>query len=200
MHIDQGPTPRKQRTILPIQKHHARHNPHIMLPAMAELMPPFALDDFGFVDLVDSPKVGVGFVEENGLEDVLIVFNGGFVCAVVLTELVLVIGAIKRHFDLLHVFGVGVRVIHWSVAAGFAVLAFLLVFGESDLLFLLFVLWLGAELGVEAGFVVFLEVLAVGVGDGDVVEEAGTAEDEALFPGGGLAENFEGVVCENAHH
>jgi len=150
-------------------------------------VPPFTLDDLGFVDLVDSPEVGVGFVEEDGLEDMLVVFDGCFVCAVVLSKLVLVVSAVESHFDLVHIFGVGMRVIHWSIAAGFAILPFLFILGERDLLFLLFVLWFGAEIGVKAGLVVFLEIFTVGVGDGDVVEEAGATEDEALFPGCCLA-------------
>jgi len=199
MHIDQRPTPRKERVILPIQEHHSRYNPYIMLPSVAQLVPPFTLDDLGFVDLVDSPEVGVGFVEEDGLEDMLVVFDGCFVCAVVLSKLVLVVCAVEGHFDLPHVFGIRVRVVHWSVSAGFAILAFLFVFGKGDLLFLLFILWLGAEVRAEAGLVVFLEIFAVRVGDSDVVEEAGATEDEALFPGCCLAHDLECVVGEDAH-
>lgn len=162
-------------------------------------MPPFTLDDLGFIDLFDSPEVGMGFVEEDGLKDMLVVFDGCFVCAVVLSELVLVVCAVESHFDLLHIFGVGMRVIHWSVAAGFTTFAFLFILGEGDLLFLLFVLWFGAEVRAEARLVVFLEIFAVGVGDGDVVKEAGATEDEALFPGCCLAQDLECVVGEDAH-
>ena len=49
------------------------------------------------------------------------------------------------------------------------------------------------------GFVVLLEVLGVGVSDGDVVEEFGASEDESFAPGGGFAEEFEGVVGEDTH-
>ena len=170
-----------------------------MLPAMAQLVPPFPLDDGGRVDLIDGPEVGVAVVEEDGLKDVILVGDGGFGGIVVEAELVLVVCAVEGHFDFGHVFGVGVRVVHGSEAWGFAVGAFALVFGEGDLVFLLFVLWFGAQVGVEVGFVVLLEVVGVGVGDCDVVEEFGAAEDEFFAPGGGFAEEFEGVVGEDTH-
>lgn len=46
----------------------------------------------------------------------------------------------------------------------------------------------------------FLEIRAVGMRDGDVVVETGAAEHEALFHAGGLAEELEGVVREDAHY
>lgn len=49
-------------------------------------------------------------------------------------------------------------------------------------------------------FVVLLEVVGVGVGDCNVVKEFGAAEDEFLAPGGGFAEEFEGVVGEDTHY
>ena len=142
---------------------------------MTELVPPFAFYDFGRIDLIDGPEVGVAFVEEDGLEDVVVVGDGGFVGVVIHPELVLVVCAVEGHFDFLHVFGVGVRVVHGSETGWFAIWAFAFVFGEGDLFFLLFVLGFGAEVGVEMGFVVLLEVLGVGVGDGDVVEEFGAS-------------------------
>ena len=48
----------------------------------------------------------MGFVEEDGLEDVVVVGDGGFVGVVIQAELVLVVGAVECHFNLLHVFGV----------------------------------------------------------------------------------------------
>ena len=170
-----------------------------MLPAVAELVPPFSLYDGGRVNLIDGPEVGVAGVEEDGLEDVIVVGDGGFVCVVIHAELVLVVCAVEGHFDFVHVFGVGVRVVHGSVAWWFAIWTFAFVFGEGDLVFLLFVFGFGAEVGVEVGFVVLLEVLGVGVGDGDVVEEFGASEDESFAPGGGFAEEFEGVVGEDTH-
>ena len=141
----------------------------------------------------------MSFVEEDGLEDVLIVRDGSFVGGVVHAELMLVVCAVEGHFDFLHVFGVGVGVVHGSVAAGFAVLAFFFVFGKGDLLFLLLVLGFGAEVGVEVGFVILGKVFAVGVGDGDVVEEVRSAEDELFSPGSGFAEELKSIVGENAH-
>lgn len=149
--------------------------------------------------MIDGPEVGVAVVEEDGLEDVILVGDRGFGGIVVHAELVLVVCAVEGHFDFRHVFGVRVRVVHGSVAWGFAVWALALVFGKGDLVFLLFVLWFGAEVGVELGFVVLLKVFRVGVGDGDIVKEFGASEDELFAPGGGFAEEFEGVVGEDAH-
>lgn len=110
----------------------------------------------------------------------------------------LVVCAVEGHFDLVHVFRVGMGVVHGAVAGGFVVRPGLLVLGEGDGVGLLFGFGRGAELVAEAGFVVLLEVVAVGVGDGDVVEEFGAAEHEAFFPGGGFAEELFGVVGEDA--
>ena len=198
MHIHERPTPREPGPSPSIEEHHPWHDTDVVLPPVPQLVPPFAADDLVRVDLVDGPEIAVVFVEEDGLEDVVLVVDGGFVGAVVLPELVLVVGAVEGHFDLLHVFRVGVRVVHGSVTRGFAVLTGLLVFGEGDLVFLLFVLGAGAEVGVEAGFVVGFEVFAVGVGDGDIVEEFGAAEDEVLAPARGFAEDGFRVVGEDA--
>lgn len=46
----------------------------------------------------------------------------------------------------------------------------------------------------------FLEVRAVGVRDCDVVEELGATEHEALPVGGGLAEDLERIVGQDAHY
>lgn len=186
MHVDQRPAACEPCAVLAIDEHHAWHNADVMLPTMTKLMPPFAFYDLGLVDLVDGPEVFVVFVEEDGLEDVLVVGYGRFVCVMVHAELMLVVGAVERHLYFLHVFWVGVGVVHWSVTTWLAILTLLFVFGEGNLLLLLLVLWFGAEFGVEVGLVVFREVFAVGVGDGDVVEEMGATEDELLTPGGGL--------------
>ena len=87
-----------------------------MLPAMTELVPPFSLDDSRRVDLIDGPEVGVSIIEEDGLEDVIFVGDGGFGGIVVHAELVLVVCAVEGHFDFRHVFGIGVRVVHGSEA------------------------------------------------------------------------------------
>ena len=111
-----------------------------MLPAMAELMPPLLLDDLVPVDVVPGPQVLVVLVEEDALEDVCFVGDGRLVRArlllVLLAELVLVVGAVERHFYLLGVLGVRVRVVHGPEAAGFAVVAVGLVPGEGQLAFL----------------------------------------------------------------
>ena len=111
---------------------------------MAELVPPFPFDYFVRVDLIDGPEVGVAIVEEDGLEDVVVVGDGGFVGVVIHTELVLVICAVESHFDLLHIFGIGVRVVHGSETGWFSIWTFAFVLGEGDLVFLLFVLGFGA--------------------------------------------------------
>ena len=170
-----------------------------MLPAMAELMPPFSLYDSRRVDLIDGPEVGVSVIEEDRLEDVVVVGDGGFGGIVVHAELVLVVCAVEGHFNFGHVFGVGVCVVHGSVAWWFAVWAFAFVFGEGNLVFLLFVFGFGAQVGAELGFVVLLEVFGVGVGDGDVVKEFSASEDEFFAPGGGFAQEFERVVGEDTH-
>ena len=106
VHVDQRPAPGEPGAVLAVDEHHPRHDADVMLPAMAELMPPLAFDDFRFVDLVDGPKVFVSFIEEDGLEDVLLVGHGRFVRVMVHAELVLVVSAVKGHFYLCHIFGV----------------------------------------------------------------------------------------------
>ena len=43
-----------------------------MLPPMAQLMPPFPLDDLALVDLVNGPQVAIRLIKENGLKDVML--------------------------------------------------------------------------------------------------------------------------------
>lgn len=50
-----------------LEKHHTWHDADVMLPAVAELMPPVELDDFGLIDAVDGPKITLSFIEEDGL-------------------------------------------------------------------------------------------------------------------------------------
>lgn len=138
----------------------------------------------------------VALVEENGLEDVILVRHGGDLCIVLCPELVLVVGAVKGHFNLGGFLGIGMGVVHWSEAGRFAVLALgdFFGFGEFDLVFFGFGFGFCTEGWVEVGFVGGLEIGAVGVGDCDVVVEFGAAEDEFFFPGCGFSQEFFCVV------
>ena len=73
MHINESPTAREPSPITAIEEHHPGDDADVVLPSVTELMPPFAADDFVRVDLVDGPEVLVVFVEEDGLEDVVLV-------------------------------------------------------------------------------------------------------------------------------
>lgn len=206
VHVHQRPRARESGVRVAagtVDEHHVRDHPDIVLPAVAELVPPFAFDDFGFVDVVDGPEVGMRFVQEDGLEDVVFVRHGRFVGGGrggrVLTELVLVVGAIEGHLDLPHVFFVAVGVVHRSVSARFVLRSWFLVLGECDLLFLLFGLGLGAEFIAVYGLKVLLEVGAVGMGDGDVVKEFGAAKNEAFFPIRGFVQEFLRIIGKDAH-
>lgn len=114
-------------------------------------------------------------------------------------KLVLVVRAVEAHFDLLRIRGVGMRVIHWTIAGGLVVDTFGFVLGEGNLLFLGFRLRFGAEGGVKLGLVDVIEVGGVAVGDGDVIVEAGASKDEFLLPGRCSAEESFGVVGKDAH-
>ena len=168
-----------------------------MLPAMAELVPPLALNDLLFINPIHGPQMPLRLIQKDALKNMSLVLHRRFVRAMVLPKLMLIVGAIKRHFDLLRIRGIRVRVVHGSEPGRLAVRARGFVFGKGDLGFLGVVFGARAESGVEAGFVDGGEVVAVGVGDGDVVVEAGAAEDEAFAPGGRFAEEFEGVVGED---
>ena len=208
VHIHQGPRPGIQCRVLAIDEHHPGHHTDVVLPPMPQLMPPLLEDDLIFGDLIRGPEVRVRLIQKNRLKHMFLerlrgfIARGPFLAAGVrvLAELVLVVGAIEGHLDLLRVLLVAVGVVHGPVARGFAVgLAVLdLVLGEGDLVFLLLVLGLGAQGVREGGLVVVGEVGGVGVGDGDVVEEFGAAEDEAFPPGGGFAQEFLGGVGEDA--
>ena len=164
---------------------------------MTELMPPFGFNNLILVNLVDRPKLPIGLVEKDALKDMILVRDGGDLDPVVHSELMLVVGAIERHLDLPGRFRVGLGVVHRSESTGFLVLVGRLAFGKGDLVFLRFVLGWRAQVRVEAGLVVFLEIRAVGMCDGDVVEESCAAEHEFLSPANGLAEELLGVVGEH---
>ena len=196
---DQCPCRGEPSVVLAVDEHHAGNDTDVVLPPVTQLMPPFAFDDFAFVDLVNSPEIPVGLVEEDGLKDVLVVRNRRLIGIVVHAELMLVVGAVECHFDFFPVLWIGVCVVHGSVARGLAVGTGGLVFGELDLVFLLAVLGLGCKVRVEVGFKVFFKILAVAVGDGDVVEETGTAQDKLFFPGGRLAQEFQRIIGKDGH-
>lgn len=175
-----------------------------MLPSVPQLMPPLPLYDLRFIDLIYGPEMGVFFIQEDRLEDVVFIGDGGFVWGRgflgVLTELVLVICAVEGHFDFMHVFFVGVGVIHWSIASRFIIWTGGLVFRERDLLFLRFGLGFRAQVGGEAGFVVLLEVVCVRVGDCDVIEEFCATKHELFFPICSFPQELFGVVGEDTYY
>jgi len=136
MHIHQRPAAGKQRFVPPVDPHHARHDPEVVLPAVAELVPPLARDDLGGVDLVDCPEISVGSVEEDGLKDVIFVWDRTDAGGAVFPKLVLVVGAVEGHLDFLGIRAVGLGVVHGPKAGWLAVRTWQLPFGEGDLLFL----------------------------------------------------------------
>ena len=153
---------------------------------MPQLMPPLALNNLLFFDPINSPQMPLRLIQKDALKDMPIIRQRRLAIRTALPELMLVVRAIKGHLDLLRIGRVRVGVVHGAEPAGLAAGAARLVFGERDLGPLGVVLGLGAQRGLEAGFVHGGKVLAVGVGDGDVVVEAGAAEDEAFAPGGPL--------------
>lgn len=124
---------------------------------MAKLMPPVLADNFRLVNLIISPEMPITFlVEENGLEDVVLERDRG-------RELSLVVGAVKRHFQLGHVRRVGLDVVHWFeavhlpvVTAGDGHPSGVVCSGKSG----------DGLVGGEKVFVVLDYVGRVGVGDG----------------------------------
>ena len=169
-----------------------------MLPPMSQLMPPLFLNHFTLINLINCPQMPVALVQENALENMILVRYGRFVRIMIQSELMLVVGAIERHLNLVRVLGVGVRVVHRPVPGGLVIRSRPLVLGERDLLFLLLGLRFRAQFRVEARLEILLEVVAVRVGNGDIVEEACAAEDEFLFPGGRFAEELLGIVGQDA--
>ncbi len=105
-----------------------------------------------------------------------------FIHIMIHPELMLIISTVERHLNLHRIFGVRVRVIHRPEARGLTTGTRDLVLGETDLVCLVFGFGLCAQIVGEVRGVVFGEVGGVGVSDGDVVEEAGAAENEFFFP------------------
>lgn len=60
------------RPIPSVEEHHAWNHAKVVLPAMAELVPPVLLDDFGIVNVVDGPEMLLFLVQEDGLVDWLV--------------------------------------------------------------------------------------------------------------------------------
>lgn len=162
-----------------LQQPHPRHDEEIVRPRVTELMPPVLTDNLVLVDLVDAPQVPIlFFVQVNRLEDVFLEGNLG-------RELGLVVCAVEAHFQTGAVLRVRLDEVHWfegflcHLQAGGLIDA-----GERG----------DGLVGVVVVFVVVLHVVAVPVGDGDVVGEFGGAEDFAFAEGGGgLEEAFSSV-------
>ena len=165
---------------------------------MSQLMPPLLFNHFTLVNLINRPQMPIALIQENALENMILVRYGGFVRIMIQSELMLVVGAVERHLDLVRILGVGVRVVHGPIPRGLIVRSRPLVLGERDLVFLLLGLRLRAQLRVKARLEIFLEVVAIRVSDSDVVEEACAAENEFLFPGGRFAEQLLGVIGQDA--
>jgi hypothetical protein len=129
-------------------------------------------------------------VQKYALEHMLLEWHRRHLRLMVQPELMLIVGTIKTHLDLPRVLLVGLRIVHGTIAARLVSLPPLLAFRKGDLVFLGIGFGGGAERGVEFDFVVLLEVGAVRVCDGDVVEKFSTAEDEPLAPCCCLPENL----------
>lgn len=170
-----------------------------MLPSMPELMPPFPLYYLALVDLFYGPQLTVRLVEENGLENMSLEWDRGYVGVVIHAELMLIVGAVERHLNLLRVLSVGMREVHWSVPARFAVLADSLVSRKFDLPFLILGLGLCTKSRFEAGFVICFKVFGVRVGDGDVVEESGTAQYKPFSPCRRFPQQLFRIVSQDCH-
>ena len=150
-----------------------------MRKGVAKLMPPVLADDLARVDIINRPQMAIALlVEEDGLEDV--VFKGHLG-----RELGLIVCAVKAHFQLAAVLGVHFDVVHWlkGLFSHFEADGLIDTREGAD--------GLGGRIEI---FVISLHVIAVGVGDGDVVGEFGAAED-FLFAvaGGGFEEPVGGV-------
>lgn len=195
----QGPRSCKQGVVLPVDKHHPRDYPCVMLPSVAQLMPPFSLNHLALVDLINRPQVAVGLIQKNALEDMTVIRDWRSISIMVHAELMLVVCAVERHLNLLWVFCVGVRIVHGPITARFAFLAPCLIFGEFYLLFLVLGFGLRTQFGIEACFVLLLEIFGIRVGDGDVIKEPRSTKDKFLFPSCSLPKKFFGVICEDCH-
>lgn len=162
-------------------------------------MPPFPFNHLALVDLVNRPQVAVRLVQKNRLENMPVIRDWGLVGFMVHAELMLIVGAVECHFNLLRVFRVGMRVVHGPKTARFAVLALGLVFGEFDLLFLILGFRFRTQVWLEARFVILLKIFGIRVGDGDVVKEPRPTEYKPLFPSGGFPKELLSVICEDCH-
>ena len=74
-------------------------------------------------------------------------------------------------------------VIHRAESGRLVVRSALLIFRELDLILLVLALGLRAQLRIEHGLKILLEVFRVGMRDGDVVIESSAAQDKPLLPG-----------------
>jgi len=163
-------------------------------------MPPLLLNDLALINLVYRPEMPVLLIQEYRLEDMILVGYRRLIRTVVNSKLMLIVRNIKCHLNLVHVFRVGMRIVHRTESRGFVTRSRSLVLGKSYHVLLLLRLRFSAKLGVKMRFEILLEVLAVGVGDSDIVEECCTTEYELLLPSGDFAEKLFGVVGEYAEN
>lgn len=105
----QCPRSGEKGIVTSLQKHHTRHDLQIMLPAVAQLMPPVALDDLVLVNAVDCPEIAFPLIEKDCL-----VYGLGlrFWRTARLLELVLVVAAVEGHFYQSRVMLIRVSVVH----------------------------------------------------------------------------------------
>ena len=187
MRIQHRPRTRVPHAILALQEHHKGHYKNVMRPTVAQLMPPVLANDLALVDLLVAPQVAVALlVQEDGLEHV--VLEGD-----VLGKLALVVRRVEAHLQLGDVGRVHLDVVHRAeVLLGVLDARRLLVLAGQRF-------HAGSVLGVEV-LVVLLHVVCVRVRDGDVVGELRVAQNFALRPGGGLAEEAFGGVGEAAEY
>ncbi len=179
------------------RKRLTRNNPQIMLPAVAKLMPPLLLYHLAFIDLVDSPKVTVTFVEKDALKDMTVVWNRSSLGIMIHPKLMLVVGTIERHLNLLWVLCVWLRIIHGSITARLVICSPLLALGKSNLVCLRFRAWLCTQGSFELSFIVLLEVLAIGMRDCYIIIELCASKDESLFGACCSPQNLESIISQN---
>ena len=95
MHINKRPGSSKPCPVFAVDEHHAWYNPDIVLPPMAELMPPLTFNDLALVDLINGPQVALRLVKKDRLEDVPVELYWRLISIVIHSELMLVVRAIK---------------------------------------------------------------------------------------------------------
>lgn len=179
MRVDEGPGGGVAGVLVALEQPDPGHDEEVVRKGVAELMPPVLADDLCRVDVVNGPEVPIAlFVEEDGLEDVVLKRDLG-------RELGLVVCAVEAHFQLAAVLGVHFNVVHWfeGLLSHFEAYGLVDAREGAD----------GLRGRVEV-FVVLLHVVAVGMGDCDVVGEFGAAKD-FLFAvaGGGFEESVGGI-------